>query len=371
MRHAPAALAVLFVLVPATLAQVGPDIRQVSVTRAEVRSGPSNSEQFYVTNVLAKGHPVEVVQELPDGWLKIRPPAGSFSWINTRFLEHISPNQPTYVMALDGAEAPVFIGSETMREKRPTVVGVRLKRGTQVVSVGKTHTDAEGSWMPIEPPASETRYIKSEFVARSSFTAASPVGGNGTDTLGSATGGTSGLPTSKAPSANPNPPASVLWQKAVAADRAGQYTDAIKLYSLLASETAKSHPVVSSQALRRAAYLQTLTTANQGGLDRLPPAPPATFGSPNTESRKGTLPRGAATQTYVGTLKRAGRAFDDKKLYTLERSTSQEYRLYYVVAGAGVDLERYLDKEVEVSGPTLYIGWLRNNCMTATRVTGR
>src|SRR5262245_4278467 len=54
---------------------------------AEVRCGPGNSPRLYPTNRLKKGDRVEVVRELQDGWLAIKPPPGSFSWINMRFLQ--------------------------------------------------------------------------------------------------------------------------------------------------------------------------------------------------------------------------------------------------------------------------------------------
>src|SRR5579859_2126999 len=79
---------------PYASAQVGRDIRYVNLPEAEVRSGPSTEPAFYPTNRLHRGDPVEVVGEVPGGWLKIRPPEGSFSFVNARFLEHIAPNQP-------------------------------------------------------------------------------------------------------------------------------------------------------------------------------------------------------------------------------------------------------------------------------------
>jgi hypothetical protein len=140
---------------------------------AEVRSGPSNSAQFYVTNRLARGTTVEVVEELPDGWLKIVPPPGSFSWINTNFLEHITPNEPNGVVTLEGVTVPVYIGSEFITDRRPTVIGARLVRGAQITSVGsKTCGDSEGTWMAIEPPVGEYRYLRTESVERQSSSAA-------------------------------------------------------------------------------------------------------------------------------------------------------------------------------------------------------
>src|SRR3954469_3111122 len=52
---------------------------RVVVGSAPVQSGPG--ENFYPTDTLAQGDTVEVYREKPGGWLAIRPPAGSYSWI--------------------------------------------------------------------------------------------------------------------------------------------------------------------------------------------------------------------------------------------------------------------------------------------------
>src|SRR5438045_788902 len=87
MRHARAAGALWLVLVlynPVS-AGVAPDYRVVNVDQAEVRARPSSVDaQVYVTNRLRRGTPVKVFGEEEGGWLKIAPPEGSFSWINTR-----------------------------------------------------------------------------------------------------------------------------------------------------------------------------------------------------------------------------------------------------------------------------------------------
>ena len=44
--------------------------------------------------------PVEVTAEKSGGWLEIRPPEGSLSYINTRFLRHMYTNQPNHVVTL-------------------------------------------------------------------------------------------------------------------------------------------------------------------------------------------------------------------------------------------------------------------------------
>src|SRR5262249_43222381 len=153
--------------------------------------------------------PVEVLQELEGGWLKVRPPEGSFSWVNTRFLEHIVPHQPNYVVATEGVDVPVFMGSGVVKGR--TVVGAKLKRGAQVTSIGPSRTDEEGTWMPIEPPPGEGRYLRAEAVTRRAPTAPPP-GRTASKPGGSVAGpGATTLASSPAPSANPKLPPGTLY----------------------------------------------------------------------------------------------------------------------------------------------------------------
>src|SRR5262245_61810993 len=67
------------------------DTRTVVVDQVAVRSG--GSEKFYATGKLQRGQKVEVLRDSPEypGWLVIKPPPGSFSWINARFVQERGP----------------------------------------------------------------------------------------------------------------------------------------------------------------------------------------------------------------------------------------------------------------------------------------
>ncbi len=117
-----------------------PDVRIVTVPQAEVWCGPSTSNGLYPTNLLRQGDRVQVERELESGWLVIRPPAGSFSWINSRFVQYISSKYANYVVTYDGHDVPVLIGS-SLKVDRPTRIGVRLPRGAQVRVIGRGMTD--------------------------------------------------------------------------------------------------------------------------------------------------------------------------------------------------------------------------------------
>src|SRR5262249_54562705 len=144
------------------------------------------------------------------------------------------------------AEVPVYIGSEVIKDRRPTVVGVKLKRGAQVVSIGKPQADAEGEYMPIEPPHGEGRFIRAEFVARTAPAAAA--GGAGAPSSGVVTAGA--LQPSKAPSANPPPSPDELYRRAQQYEQIGRIPEAIRLYALAAGSSA--NPTLAADALQRA-----------------------------------------------------------------------------------------------------------------------
>ena len=89
-----------------------PFTARIILPNAEVRSGPGSDSKLYGTNNLKAGDVITVVQERADGWLAIRPPDGSFSWVQSKYLQRIVATQPNYlVQTNDGNKVPVYIGS--------------------------------------------------------------------------------------------------------------------------------------------------------------------------------------------------------------------------------------------------------------------
>src|ERR1043166_1265941 len=97
------------------LAQSYPMEVSVAVPRAEVRSGPT--DKFYVTGELKQGDPVIVLREAKEqpGWVEIKPPKGSFSWINAKHIKQVSAYEAVVLF-----DAPGLIGSATL-ESKPNV----------------------------------------------------------------------------------------------------------------------------------------------------------------------------------------------------------------------------------------------------------
>jgi hypothetical protein len=363
------------------------DVRFVTVAEAEVRAGPSADAKFYITNKLPGGSRVEVLEELPDGWLKIAPPAGSFSWINTRYIKQLASNQPNHVVVhVDDVQVPVYIGSNIVNQP-PTVTGTKLKTGFLIERIGtQTFVSEDGILMPIKAPLGEGRFIRAEMVGKNAPGSAVPA------TLASVNGGGQRTTSSFSPA---NPPASAaphaspeaMWYQALQAERTGRYQEAVRLYALVGADCAVSNPYMSGQALYRAKYLQdyfrsygvalppgpTTTDPRQGVASV---APTARLGAPGPErssfTRETTAPATLVSRfnptnpsTYSGLLRESGRCRDGRKLYALD---SPGYPRMYVTVGEGVDLERHIDRSVQLTGPAHYDGELRANFMTVQRV---
>ena len=89
-----------------------------------VRSGPGDN--YYPTEKLKTGDPVEVYRHDPGGWLAIRPLSGSFSWVSGRYLELGRKNLAT--VSEEHVAARVGSRFSDIRD----VIQVRLHRGELV-----------------------------------------------------------------------------------------------------------------------------------------------------------------------------------------------------------------------------------------------
>ncbi len=168
MRAVPLFGGALWLMIAGAAAAETASPAVVSRDDAEVRAGPNENPQLYVTNRLKRGSPVQVVEEVGNGWLKIQPPAGSFSWISTNAVQQISPNQPNWmVVAHPDVRVPVIVGTDFPKEVASQIEGCRLARGAQVKCLGPAHMDEEGLWLRIEPPPGEYRFIRVDAVTRS------------------------------------------------------------------------------------------------------------------------------------------------------------------------------------------------------------
>ncbi len=406
MRVAIGTLAVLLSLsaAPASPPPATPDIRYVKDQEAEVRCQPSTKPELYPTNRLHKGDAVEVAEELADGWLKIKPPRGSFSWINTRFLQHIAPNQPNYVITPPDEQVPVYVGSE-VQKGRPTVVGVKVKRGTQVQSIGRPLADdgkaqpgEDGTWMPIEPPEGEFRYIQAAAVSKTKpavdTVAAARVPTNTAPAGSTFVPAAGGAPPAASGNAiTPVPDLQALYNRAKAAQEANHLSEAITLYDQAATTAQnQGQPQWANQVF---AHARALRDRLQSGAPpqaapgeahpakplqtdptvRLSPPPGTTPGAgapdytaphaPTALTARGS-PAGNLPSSGPGRLRRAGRTVEYQRTYVLE--DAQGLPIVYVAPEPGLDLEPYVNQNVELFGHAAYRGDIRAYYMTVSRV---
>jgi hypothetical protein len=379
----------------------------VIAPEAEVRCGASMDPQLYPTNRLHKGDVVQVLKERPDGWLEIRPPEGSFSWINTRSVRQLVPTMPNnfVVEAQPGEKVAVLVGTE-LGHGKPTKIGALLERSAQVRryqkpgQAGLPLSDVDGTWMPIEPPAAEVRYLRAEAVARPQ----NPPAGGAPMLPPVATppaarpGGSSFDPSQSQALSSASPGDKLthaeveeLYTRAYTADRSGNVQLAIQLYSNVAALGYKINSPFAPQALIRAHFLQTNTPAApvSGAERRLypmvgdPPAPPSVrLDRPSFASAAGTQQpvttagatistsrqsgESAGAQQWIGRLRKAGRGIGGRPTYVLQ--SPQGNPLVYVNPAQGLDLDAFIGQNVELIGSAAYYGEFRANYMVVAQV---
>lgn len=340
-----------------------PDVRTVTVPQAQVWCGPSTANGLYPTNVLRQDDRVQVERELESGWLVIRPPSGSFSWINNRFVQRIGPKNVNYVVTYDGHDVPVLIGS-SLKTDRPNKIGVKLPRGAQVRVIGRGMTDEEGTWLPIEPPEGEVRYLPKEAVVTPRRVSAK--------------------------ASAPPPDGDTLWRDAQKADHAGRLADAIRLYRLAGDANLSINPSRADEAYRRAHWIEQANSSTNapggssyypGGDKPLSPAKGSPFslpvhqvGTTVIQPIAGTSPGAAdgqlvSTQTVYYEKGRLLRAFNKKgtkRRYHLLNARGDPFRS--VVAAPGVDLSSFENRNVELWGHENWDPDRRNWLLTATHV---
>ena len=129
-----------------------PYTADVSVEEVEVRCGPG--WEYYATQCLARSAQVEVYRHEPGGWLAVRPPEGSFSWISARHVKR-DGNQRVGEVTIDGAVAWVGSAVESVKQHKWQV---RLERGELVEVQGEQSLSvgpgfATETYYRIAPPA--------------------------------------------------------------------------------------------------------------------------------------------------------------------------------------------------------------------------
>lgn len=318
----------------------------------EVRAGPS--WQFAATGTLERGAEVEVLSE-ENGWLTIRPPAGSCSWVADRFLK--DPEKPTpgvknAIIAGDVA-VPVRVGRTGFNQPLPIEAPVRLQRGTIVVLLGQQVTFEDTTWQCIQPTDSEVRYVPKEALDEKAELPPVP-----------------GVPKSQGP---------LIWAQAEQAERAGNLAEAEQLYQQLADELARSN---GDQELLLRCHNRIQQIRDRQRATASPPATPVSRTSGTTIAATAERSTSSPASGYTpaapspgagpmhssgpGWLRRTGFLIAGQRAYVLENG--QGLVRLYVVPQTGVNLDPYLNQRVDLIGPLVPRTDVRGSIMVVHRV---
>jgi uncharacterized protein YgiM (DUF1202 family) len=126
-----------------------------------IRSGPGKN--YYPTEKLGKGEAVEIYRHDPGGWYAIRPPQGSFCWVQADAVKPHGDRLATVVKD----KTLCYVGTKFSNAK--DVNQVRLDKGEEVEILDMKQL-GEGpeaqSWCQIAPPSGEFRWVFGKFVER-------------------------------------------------------------------------------------------------------------------------------------------------------------------------------------------------------------
>lgn len=131
----------------------------VTADNIYLRSGPSGD--YYPTSELSRGDRVEVYWQNEHGWLAVRPPKNSFSWLPSNALRLVEGEHLAEVVQ---AKVPARIGSFLSDHRN--VAQVQLAPG-EMVEVLAIVKDGDNRWYKISPPAGEFRWIRGSDIDRS------------------------------------------------------------------------------------------------------------------------------------------------------------------------------------------------------------
>jgi hypothetical protein len=170
-----------------------------------------------------------------------------------------------------------------------------------------------------------------------------------------------------------------MWTAAQEDEQAGRFVEAEQKYVQLAQKYFKDNHDLAMQFCNRAHFLRERRTAASSAY---PPTDTRYSVPTNTSGRQAAFhvtscPQQGQTSCYTqgqadsrssppGHLRLAQRAVDCKRTYALESSQGQ--LLMYVTPQQGVDLEAYVDHNVELYGPLVYRMDLRAQYMLVTQV---
>jgi hypothetical protein len=367
MRRALFAGLFLVVWPVTATAQNAPYFATVSDLEVLVRAGPS--DKFPETGALKRGTRVAVDHE-ESGWLAITAPHGSVSWVPIAFVD-FDPSKPVPQNVMVSEDVTLAAGKVGLAQPLTEIRKAKAPAGSSLMVIGQRVTFDNKQWYPVEPLFGDFRYVHKSAVqagepASTAFVVreAAPAGLAPAAALISRPTITDGVP--KPPIVN-HP----LWLQAEAAERDNRPDDAEKLYFQLArlmNEPGGDHDVANLcytriHALRekkrasKAVYAPSPSGSTSVKTDSPKPDRPTLLPPVRTDqpvsTRTQPSPVGAADRsgwTGAGKLVSTPLALDGRQTYALESAPG--IAQLYVVAGAGVDLKPFQNRNVKVNGLT-------------------
>ena len=338
MRH-PMVLAAMVCSLSAfpLYAQSYPVEMAIVQKEVEVRSGPSKT--FHPTSKLSQNDRVFVLRESKEapGWLEIKPPIGSFSWVNAKNVKQVDTRHG-FVECDPTRPVPILPGS-TLINLEPNRESMKLTAGTVVVIVDRPLTVKEETWLPIQPHPSEVRYIPSESVKPATVVASTP---NGPPNWTLTPNGYAG---------------NSLLAEADQALKANDINRARQLYQQVANTATDQNQKVL--ALNRLASLpQTPVQGKTTSLSPTNPAPPATANAMTLQ--------GPAWSAYGRLRDTTLKSETGQPIYGLE--DGQGKTLTYVTTNPGKSLQAYIGRTISAYGPTVYRPDVRMQYVVASHV---
>jgi hypothetical protein len=135
----------------------------IAADKTEVVAGPGH--RFYATDRLARGTKIEIYREEPSGWLAIRPPEGSFSWVPGEFVERLDDAMLGRIKEPAGAWIGTSVEHVNEHQQQVTLKTGELVQILTEKSVA-AHGGAQQTWLKIAPPAGEYRWVHLRDVSR-------------------------------------------------------------------------------------------------------------------------------------------------------------------------------------------------------------
>jgi len=134
-----------------------PYVGELTGADVYIRSGPGTV--YYYWAKLSSPARVIVAGE-KHGWLKILPPAGSFSWISKNFVELDPDNPGIGIVTADSVR--VWAGSDYVEPMRSHSLQAKLNKGDQVKLAGKEV--GKGDYYKIVPPPGAHLWVSGQYV---------------------------------------------------------------------------------------------------------------------------------------------------------------------------------------------------------------